>query len=367
MRRANRWAWVSILSLAAMAAAPGAKGVYVEHWRAAPDSWYTSDEGKKVVANIISWQYPDGGWHKSYDTMSPRPAKVAPQDNGPLAGAADGNGVWDRVSTIDNDATYSELRMLAKAYTLARDEAALASFNKGMAYLLKAQYPEGGWPQRYPLQENYGRYITYNDGAMTGVMRLLRDASSGGAPFAFVSPDDRAKFKASYEKGIYCTLECQIKVNGKPTVWCQQHDPVTHAPAPARAYELPVPCSSESAGVVLFLMEIPNPDEKVRASVEDAVDWFEKHKITGMEYKRLTGPEYENGHDRYLVPNPSAPPIWARFYDAEKDVPLFVDRESKKHYDVKEVPYERRTGYAWYSTEPDKVLEKYPKWKASLK
>jgi PelA/Pel-15E family pectate lyase len=365
MRLAAKVFCVSILGLAMGA---GEEGVFIDHWRNMPDEWYRSDEGKRVVANVISWQYPQGGWHKSYDTLSPRPEHptTAATTHSAKAPGAPG-GVWDRVCTIDNDATHSELQLLARAYALTKNEAALASFNRGMAYLLEAQYPDGGWPQRFPLQDNYGKYITFNDDAMLGVLRLMYQAGEGQGTFSFVPAGDRAKYRAAFQRGLACTLDCQIKVNGVPTVWCQQHEDVTHVPAPGRAYELAVPCSAESANLVYFLMDIPNPDEKLRASIEGAVAWFESHKIVGMEYKRLKGSEYENGEDRYLVPNASALPLWARFYDPEKDVPLFVDRKGNKYYDVRQVPYERRLGYSWYGTQGVKVLKKYPTWKAGLK
>lgn len=44
-----------------------------------------------------------------------------------------------------------------------------------MDYLQKTQYDNGGWPQCYPRPRGYSRYITFNDDAMIGAMRLLRD------------------------------------------------------------------------------------------------------------------------------------------------------------------------------------------------
>ena len=55
--------------------------------------------------------------------------------------------------------------------------------------------------------------------------------------------------------------------------------------------------------------------------------------------------------------------IWARFYEVETNRPFFSGRDSQKKYDVKEIEYERRTGYAWYGTWPATLLVvEYPKW-----
>ena len=51
------------------------------------------------------------------------------------------------------------------------------AFRRGLDYLLKAQYPNGGWPQFYPLRNGYWSHITYNDDAMAGVLELLRDVA----------------------------------------------------------------------------------------------------------------------------------------------------------------------------------------------
>ena len=61
-----------------------------------------------------------------------------------------------------------------------------AAFERGVDYLLAAQYPNGGWPQFFPLREGYYSRITYNDNAMVHVLTVLRDAAAGKPPYAFV-------------------------------------------------------------------------------------------------------------------------------------------------------------------------------------
>jgi len=41
---------------------------------------------------------------------------------------------------------------------------------------------------------------------------------------------------------------------------------------------------------------------------------------------------------------------------------LFCNRDSKVVYSLAEVARERRSGYAWYTYNPQKVLAKYPAW-----
>jgi len=301
------------------------KGVYIAKWIDQGDDWYKSDEGKKIIANILAWQNPNGGWFKSYDTMSARPAEIKPTDHG-LAPKTDSGEVWAAVSTIDNDATYTELRILARAVRVTGNEAAKASFMKGLQFLFDSQYPNGGWPQRFPLQKNYGRYITFNDGAMVGVVMLMRDVAQSHPDFAFVEEATRTKCQESFDR--------------------QQHHEVTFEPMGARSFELPSLCTSESAGITLLLMEIKQPEERVKTAVEASEKWFAANAIHGKGYPKLTGPQYENGYDRLPMDDPSAPPLWARFYSMETGKPMFVDRDGSQHDVVTELGYERRTGYA---------------------
>jgi len=329
-----------------------------------PDSWFTSDQGRQSVDNIVSWQNANGGWWKTYDASHPRPASVATRPNSGPKG--DDDSVWFKVSTIDNNATYSELRIVARAARVLKEEKFKDSFNRGLHYLFEAQYPNGGWPQRYPLQENYGRHITFNDDAMLGVMLLLRDIVDNKPDYAFVSDADRKHAKESFDKGIDCILKCQIKMNGKLTVWCQQHDEVTLAPAGGRAYELPSLTAGESSGLLLLLMDMDKPDKKVRDAIKSAVAWYHSSEIIGKRFIRVTGPQYEGGSDRIVVDDPTAPPMWARFYDLDTGKPFFCGRDGIKKSSVDQIPRERRVGYAWYGLWGQKVLDEYPKWKSRV-
>src|SRR5207249_7229018 len=125
-----------------------------------------------------------------------------------------------------------------------------AAFERGLGFIFASQYPNGCWPQRFPLEDNYGKCITFNDDVMTNVMRLLRDIADGRPPFSFISADERRKCREAFDRGVDCILACQIRIDGKPTAWCQQYDPKTLEPAAGRAYEFPGLSGRESAGVL---------------------------------------------------------------------------------------------------------------------
>jgi pectinesterase len=133
-------------------------------------------------------------------------------------------------------------------------------------------------------------------------------------------------------------------------------------PAKARAYELPLLSGKESAQIVLLLMDIENPSDSIKTAIVKAVEWFEKTKIIG--YSEVSEKD-ENGKtiEKKLVKDEKAKPLWARFMELDNNTPFFCDRDGIKKDNYQEISIERRTGYAWYTHEPNEVLKKFPLWK----
>jgi len=309
------------------------------------DQWYASWEAVAIGDNIISYQSKFGGWPKNMDMTS--------------HGYQGEKFTKNWANTIDNSATYTQLDFLARLYYATKKKRFKDSFMRGLDFLLKAQYDNGGWPQRYPPAGDYGDYITFNDGAMIGVMRLMRNILES-PKFAWVDVEHRKIVRKAYEKGLQCILDCQVIIKGRRTVWAQQHDPKTLKPRPARAYEPPALCGRESAGIVLFLMSIDNPSEQIINAIEAAVDWYKRNKITGIRIISKDG-------GRAVIKDPDAPPLWARFYEPKSGRPIFAGRDGVVKYSIKEIEKERTRGYQWYCRSGDKVLQEYAGWKEKIK
>ena len=173
----------------------------------------------------------------------------------------------------------------------------------------------------------------------------------------------RRKAERAVEQGIECILKCQVKISGKLTAWCAQHDEVTFAPAPARTYEKISLSGSESVGIVRFLMEIETPSPAIATSIEAAVAWFAQVKITGIKVVEQRDASLQNGHDRIVMPDANAAPLWARFYELGTNRPIFCGRDGVVKYSLAEIEYERRNGYRWYVNSPTELLSRdYPAW-----
>jgi PelA/Pel-15E family pectate lyase len=310
------------------------------------DQWFKTWEAQIIGDNLVSYQSEIGAW----------PKNMRMEAHGYQGEKFTKN--WG--TSIDNGATYTQMDYLARLYWAIGKKRFRDSFNKGLDWLLEAQYDNGGWPQRYPLTKDgdYGDYITFNDDAVVGVLKLLHKVLDKSDSDLLDSKRRKLADKA-YEKGLQCLLDCQVVINGRRTVWGQQHDPVTLLPRPGREYEPASVCGRESAGVLSYLMSFEDPPEKIVRAIEDAVAWFEANKITGIRLAR------ENG-EVVVVRDPNAPTLWARFYEIESGRPIFGTYDGKIKYSIEEIVNERRTGYQWYGRSGDRVFEEYAEWKKKM-
>ena len=200
---------------------------------------------------------------------------------------------------------------------------------------------------------------------MIGVMQLLRAMAQKQPAFAFVDEARRAKAERALTKGLDIILKTQVVVNGKKTVWCAQHNEVTLAPAPARTYEKISLSGSESVGIVRYLMSLENPTPQVIEAVNAAVAWVAQAKLTGIKVIEKPDASFPRGHDRVVVQDANAAPLWARFYDIGTNRPIFCGRDGIIKTSLAEIEHERRVGYSWYTNAPAELLSKeYPAWQA---
>jgi PelA/Pel-15E family pectate lyase len=304
-----------------------------------PSAWYESAGARAVADSVLAWQLETGAWPKNIDMTAP-----------PAAGQKPG----PEESTIDNGATVTQIRFVGRVYQATTEERYMTSARRGIEYLLRAQYPNGGWPQYFPLRKGYYSHITFNDDAMSGVMTLLTDLARGSADLPPFDDELVSRAAGAVEKGLDVILKTQVRLQspggtatrsggaGPLTAWGQQHDEGTLEPRPARAFEPVALASRESVGLVHVLMRIENPRPGVVEAVEAAVAWLRAVRI--------------DGKDR-----------WARFYEIGTNRPLFAGRDAVIRYRLEEIEQERREGYSWYGDYAATLLTRdYPAWKKRI-
>jgi PelA/Pel-15E family pectate lyase len=329
-------------------------------------SWYASAEARHIADVVVSFQTPAGGWSKNLDMSKDvrrSGERYGPNNESRFLAPGDFDTPkepdWNYIGTIDNDATITQIEFLARVTSAAGVKDGVvyrAAFLRGIDYLLAAQFPNGGWPQVWPLEGSYHDAITYNDSAMTQVMDILHHVAGGKDEYAFVPKNVRVRAAASFARGLHCIFAAQIVSGGKLTVWPQQDDALTLKPVSGRNYEMPAESSGESADLLMMLMDdLPHPTAQQQRSIRAAAAWFKKTAIYGEKYGRT-------GDGRGLTAMPGAGPIWARYYQIDTEIPIFGDRDKTIHDNVNDLSRERRNGYAWFGVAPQRALDLYDKW-----
>ena len=335
----------------------------IHHWRNANHKTeyprLAPDDVRGIADNILLYQRDNGGWRENED-----PLRILSDDEQRQI-AADRSKAD---TSFDNRNTWPQIEYLAGAYGLTGDARYRDACLRGLDFVFSAQHPSGGFPHSFPNQEGYRAYLTFADDVFPDLLRLLRKVAAGGTPFAFIDDTRRQRAADGFARGDACILHLQIRQQGNLTAWAGQYHHVTLAPSGARTFELPALVSRESVAVTRYLMSIENPSPEIVAAIEGAVAWFSRVKIDGLRLETFDAePVKYTWHtsttDRRTVPDPSAPPLWARFYDLETSEPFLADRGGKRVQTLAEVQRERRSGYDWYGTWPASLLaEDYPQW-----
>ena len=304
-------------------------------------AWFASDSAWVIAENLLSFQTPNGGWSKHVDYT-----KGSRQKGQSWFSESES---WQWISTLDNSSTTEQMQFLLLIDSVRTDARYRSAWKRGFEFLVASQYPNGCWPQVWPLDGGYHDAVTFNDDAITNVLTTLQQAVDGKP--GYLSDAERNTARVAVERGIECALNAQYLENGKPAAWGQQHDPLTLKPTSARSYELTSLTAQESANLMRFLIKQKNPSPRVIAAIHGAADWLKSRALYGYTY------DFETG--RHV--SPGAGPIWARMYELETGKPIFSDRNGIKLYDWDQLK-DRRLGYAWYTYAPVLALRQYENW-----
>lgn len=287
------------------------------------------DAVKETADALVRGQLRSGGWAYYIDFDDSGRRKLAYRDGG-------GEDVRN-VTVLDDNTTQAALRYLMRAdRTFGFKDAKLHECVRyGLESLLKAQYPNGAWPQAYdrfpeadkfPVKPasipeqwpstcpggDYWHFYTLNDNVLADLIETCFDAAA-----IYTQAPDRTeadlatRCRAAAERAGGFLLMAQLP-EPQPA-WAQQYNFEMH-PTWARKFEPPAITGSESQRILRTLL---------------------------MLYR-------QTGDARYLEPIPRAVAYlrrsrlpdggMARFYELNSNRPLFFTRDYKLTYDGGDVP-----------------------------
>lgn len=280
---------------------PAVGEAFLRAYRATKDRRYL--DAARAAGEALAWgQLETGGWDYKIDFSEEESRRwYFRRDKGKLS--PEDAAKRRNTSTFDDDNSQSALRFLMGVAAETKDPGIQEALDYGLAFLLKAQYPNGAWPQRYPPPKSgYASYYTFNDNTIRDCIRTALDAHRHTG---------RAEFLDAVKKAGEFILKAQ-RPEPQP-VWAQQYDQEMK-PAWARKFEPASVCSAESVGVMRTLVDlyIETGDEKYLEPIPRAIAWFERSQI--------------------------APNRWARFYELETNKPLYFTRKYELVYTDNDLP-----------------------------
>ncbi len=338
----------------------------VNHWRSGHADGYARLEPqqyRQIADNLLLLQRRSGGWPVNQDPL--RVLDAAAREAARAARDEPGG-------SFDNRTTYTQVDYLAEAFARSSDSRYRDAALRGLDFILDQQIQRcGGWPHSVPARTDYHERITFADDVTSGVLATLRQVQH--APrFAFVDAARRARVATAVQRGDACLLRLQVRQHGQPTLWAGQYDATTLQPAPGRKFELAALVTDESVGVVRYLMSIPDPSPQTVQAIEGALAWFQANALHGLRLQTVDAPAEQFAHhrstvDRRLLADPAAPPLWGRFHDLADNSVVLANRRGERLQTYEQVGRERRTGYHWYGTWPQALLDRdAPAWRARI-
>ncbi|MBI2300635.1 MAG: pectic acid lyase [Armatimonadetes bacterium] len=204
-------------------------------------------------------------------------------------------------SSFDDDITQSALRLLIRLEQRlgGRNAAVHQALGRALEAVLKAQYPNGGfpqvfdgpvsarpvlragypttWPRTAPPDNDYWVYYTLNDGVLAHLVDTLL--------LAWHTLGDRRCLDAAARAGEFLLL---AQMPEPQPVWAQQYDFDTH-PCWARKFEPPAVTSLESAGALEALVKLwlEAGDERFLAPLPSALRWFHANRLPNGTWPRF--------------------------------------------------------------------------------
>lgn len=279
---------------------------------------YLLAAAKGAASALVKGQLKSGGWSYQIDFKNRK--KYQYRIDG-------GDSKARNRTTFDDNKSQSALRFLMRMDQELKfqDQSIHEAVTYALKSFLKAQFPNGGWPQQYssfpepedyPIlkagypaswprefpRKNYTAYYTFNDNAIADTVDLMFLASH-------IYHDSRYR-KAALKAGDFIIL---AQMPEPQPAWAQQYNQKMQ-PAWARKFEPPSITGGESQGVIKTLMQlyIYSSDKKYLQPIPAALAYLKKSELPGGKL--------------------------ARFYELKTNRPLYFTKQYQLTYKSDDVP-----------------------------
>jgi PelA/Pel-15E family pectate lyase len=304
---------------------------YLDAYEATRDRYYL-EASRDVARALVRGQYCSGGWDY-YIEFDPQKRAQFPYRVDGRCTNTDGAGS-QRPTTLDDNITQAAARLLMRVDRDLdfKDEQIHEAARFALDSLIKAQYPNGAWPQRFsrfpdplafPVKRasypeswprvwpggSYYTHYTFNDNSVVDAIDTMLEA-------ARIYKETR--YAAAAEKGGEFMLLAQMP-EPQPG-WAQQYDQNMH-PAWARQFEPPSITGGESQNVMraLLLLYRETGNRKYLEPLPRALAY----------YRRSLLPDVASPSEIRRRSCPKGVPCLARFYELKTNRPLYITKGTR--------------------------------------
>lgn len=248
--------------------------VFLDAYRATQNDYYYK-AAEKAARAIIWGQSNEGGWNYMIDFAGDRSLKQWYNTIGKNGWRLEEFQHYYGNSTFDDDVTTDAARFLLRLYLEKMDPTYKPALDKAIGFILKSQYPNGGWPQRYPLRYDYEKqgfpdyssFYTFNDDVIWENVNFLLQCYLVLGQERFLDP-------------IYRGMNFYRLSQDSCGAWGQQVDMNMKA-ASARTYEPAAYLPSATCENALLLIKFYQltGDKQFLEGIPKAIKWLEETKL----------------------------------------------------------------------------------------
>jgi PelA/Pel-15E family pectate lyase len=244
--------------------------------RATGDEYYYN-AARLTAQAVIRAQHKSGGWNYVADLAGEESLRRWYDTVGKNGWRLEEFQHYYGNATFDDSTTADAASFMLRFYLQKRDGAAKRSLDQAIGFVLKSQYENGGWPQRYPEagpfskngNPDYTGFITFNDNVAGANVDFLIDCYSALGDRSLLEPIHRGM-------NVYLLTRQDPPQAG----WALQHTKDLK-PEGARTYEPRALATHTTGSNVAELLRFYalTGDPKFLKKVPDALAWLDSVKL----------------------------------------------------------------------------------------
>ncbi|WP_437492322.1 pectate lyase [Sorangium sp. So ce1014] len=252
---------------------PSMGHLYLDAYHATGDELYYK-AAEQVTLALIAAQHEAGGWNYIHDFEGEESLKDWYETIGKNGWRLEEFQHYYGNATFDDAGTAVASQLLLRMYLEKKDERFRDPLYKAISFVTTSQYPEGGWPQRFPLmgkddKPDYTSLITFNDDVAGENIKFLIMCHLSLGESQLLENVELAmnSFVALQQPAPQAAWGLQFTRDGMPVG--------------ARTYEPTALTTHTTTNNIQQLLNFYNltGDEKFIARVPEALDWLDKVKL----------------------------------------------------------------------------------------